>query len=764
MLLRSSKYNASAVARAIQLLFEGSKQGAHFEAYDPTKLAQRRNLLTYSNVYSVWNDNVTNGDWNYSYGVAPDGSITTLAKSPGTRYRSVSGGIPGQNYVYSFFARKVPGYSLVRIYADGAGLALSQGANYNFDTDAWSNLTGNPVYGRELLEGGVVRLWLQLTPISAANISCHVLGLSTIGTEVWNSQVDKGTTPTIYQNVTDWNTEYMAAAPNSINMWQDATATTPVTAVEQPVGFWRDTKFGAAINPELVPDSDFDGDTILWGKQDGNENIVMLGDGEMRVDFNGASNYVRLTIPVTPNVWHEFIADYRLGPNITGAWLSVRATDDAGAVVAQTVGTPTINGVTRTLFLPTTTTVGIRLGVICTAPATIYWKRASVKATPGNHATQATPISRPMLSARYNLLTKTEQFDDSAWVKAGASVVRSDTVFAPDGTATAWLLTENSATGAHYLLQTVAVGASKVGLYLKSNGRRYVNVRGESPQHSVAVRFDLSGIGAVNIVTGAGTIAALSDGWYFCTVSVPSGTGDSGYFVIEAMSPDGSTNSFTGDGVSGYYIWHPDVRTAADAALNIPAYQRVNTPTDYDTEDFPHYLKFDGVDDGLQTGNIDFTSTDKMTVWAGVTKLSDAAVGIAVELTASAATNTGAFYLAGPGSPSTAIWTAASRGISAAIATASAAAPNSDVLTLLSDIGGDSLQLRRNGTSGPPTTSDQGAGTYSNAPIYIGARGGGGLYLNGRIYSLTPRGATSSSGEIRRTERYIAERMGKVLA
>ena len=34
-------------------------------------------------------------------------------------------------------------------------------------------------------------------------------------------------------------------------------------------------------------------------------------------------------------------------------------------------------------------------------------------------------------------------------------------------------------------------------------------------------------------------------------------------------------------------------------------------------EQVPPYLRCDGVDDALQTGNIDFTSTDKMTVWAG---------------------------------------------------------------------------------------------------------------------------------------------------
>ena len=35
----------------------------------------------------------------------------------------------------------------------------------------------------------------------------------------------------------------------------------------------------------------------------------------------------------------------------------------------------------------------------------------------GNHATQSITASRPTLSARYNLLTKTEDFSDEVWVK-----------------------------------------------------------------------------------------------------------------------------------------------------------------------------------------------------------------------------------------------------------------------------------------------------------------------------------------------------------
>src|SRR5688500_2559990 len=43
-----------------------------------------------------------------------------------------------------------------------------------------------------------------------------------------------------------------------------------------------------------------------------------------------------------------------------------------------------------------------------------------------------------------------------------------------------------------------------------------------------------------------------------------------------------------------------------------------------------YYLAFDGVDKSLATSNVDFSATDKVTLWAGVTKSSDAARGMLV--------------------------------------------------------------------------------------------------------------------------------------
>ena len=92
-----------------------------------------------------------------------------------------------------------------------------------------------------------------------------------------------------------------------------------------------------------------------------------------------------------------------------------------------------------------------------------------------------------------------------------------------------------------------------------------------------------------------------------------------------------------------------DLRVANTGA-GLPAYQRVNTATDYDTAGFPHYLKCDGVDDGMVTNSIDFTSTNTMTLVAGLRKLTDA-LALPVELSSDYNSIPGSMYLSSGADP-----------------------------------------------------------------------------------------------------------------
>lgn len=184
------------------------------------------------------------------------------------------------------------------------------------------------------------------------------------------------------------------------------------------------------------------------------------------------------------------------------------------------------------------------------------------------------------------------------------------------------------------------------------------------------------------------------------------------------------------------------------------SYQRVGnvgvTPSDYDASAGSYYLKFDGVDDAMQTGNIDFTGTDKMTVWAGIRQVSGTD---GQYITAVNRTGNQRFALIATLSSSTQF---ESRGTASAYA---AVAKSEGVLTGIGGIAGDVAIIRVNGVQAASSVSDQGTGNYSNAPLYIGSGGSTSLYLNARLYSLIVRGAQSSLSQIEATEAYIKQKM-----
>ena len=154
---------------------------------------------------------------------------------------------------------------------------------------------------------------------------------------------------------------------------------------------------------------------------------------------------------------------------------------------------------------------------------------------------------------------------------------------------------------------------------------------------------------------------------------------------------------------------------------------------------------------------------DKVTVFAGVRKLSDAALGMAAELSASLGTNNGTFGVTAPLNTSGSTFGFASKGTLFAawsVSGASFAAPSTVALTGVGDIGADTQILRLNGAEIEGKTADQGTGTYGNYPLFIGARNGSGSFLNGHLYQLIVRGAQSTTTQITETETWVAGETG----
>lgn len=173
-----------------------------------------------------------------------------------------------------------------------------------------------------------------------------------------------------------------------------------------------------------------------------------------------------------------------------------------------------------------------------------------------------------------------------------------------------------------------------------------------------------------------------------------------------------------------------------------------------------YYLAFDGTDDFLLTSSIDFRSTGDITAWLGVRKLSDAATGMAIELSAAASAGTFSFRVP---QGAAATFSFASSGTSTGTATspASYAAPYTAVLTGIGNIANDRSILRLNGSQvAQDIVSDQGSVAYGNYPLYIGRRGGSSLALNARIYSLIGLGAAATALQLSTTETWVNARTG----
>ena len=551
-------------------------------------------------------------------------------------------------------------------------------------------------------------------------------------------------------------------------LFQNAAGTTPVTAVEQPVGLILDKSKGLVLGPELVTNGTFDTDTTGWTANDATLSVV---GGKLRVDTGVDYGRAFQAIPVTAGKIYQVKAVVTAVSGNTSTTVQFSSNLETGGGVA--VGTFSFDSGSRDVVFywtaPETRSYAIVLQNNTTEPNSVNdFDNISVRELPGNHAFQTTSANRPTLSAWYNLLTKTEQFDDAAISKQNVTVSTNMTT-APNGENTADLLIETTSNSVHnarwFSLVAQSSTTYKGTIYVKAFNRTWFYIDLTHPGYiNYRTWFNLTtGTVGVNAAGNVPSITNVGNGWFLCEVSRTTASNQTA--ITFEFGPSTSDNStvYTGDGTSGIYIWGADLRVANDG-VGIPAYQRVNTSTDYDTTGFPPYLRFNGSNSAMQTNSVDFTATDKMTVFAGVRKLSDASAGCVVEISSNYAANNGTFTCFAPGSNFPTGYDWPYRGTAVVITPGfAAAAPITNVISSAYNIAAPSAVIRSNGAQVSSSTTGAGTGNYGNYPLYIGARGGSSLYFNGRLYSLIVRGAQTPANLIAATERYVARKTGVTL-
>lgn len=527
-------------------------------------------------------------------------------------------------------------------------------------------------------------------------------------------------------------------------LYQDAAGTTPVTAVEQPVGLMLDKSKGLVLGPELVTNGDGSSATG-WGSFGGG---LVISDGSvLTVTASGAYSGTSQALALVAGKTYQLVAVVR---SVSGSGLDLRI--DFNGVSQTTAST---SFVTLRQVFTAVSAQSIKISSI-SAAGVVEIDNVSVRELPGNHAYQTVSTKRPVLSARVNLLTKTEAFDDAVWTKQSCTVARTTD---PLGGNNAWTASLNAANAA--LIQALTAGAlavsgNKLRVYIKAGTLSTADLtiyEGGSGQYRATAASIISGAGTASITAGLARIIGLDANWTLVEVTI-SGVITTNtpyvYFYIPRVSASTATGTIS--------FAFPDLR-ATNTGVNLPAYQRVNTATDYDTQGFPTYLMFDGIDDAMQTNSIDFTATDKMTVFAGVRKLGASGTNaILVEFGVGGSQGGFSFFapvgfdqyaFLGNGS----VYTAATQ---LATTTSSIyAAPHTGVLTGLGDIPADLNTLRINATQIATGTGDQGTGNFGNYPLYIGARAGTSLFFNGNLYNLIVRGAQSTAAQIESTEQWV---------
>jgi hypothetical protein len=156
-----------------------------------------------------------------------------------------------------------------------------------------------------------------------------------------------------------------------------------------------------------------------------------------------------------------------------------------------------------------------------------------------------------------NILLYSQDFSQSAWIKARSSITTGIT--APDGTATACkIVSDTTANASHYVYQKKTDFNSAgetwgISIFAKAAELKKIRIFTRYDNNLYA-DFDLE-TGECSGKSGAQVATfKLNDGWFRCSVSYTFPTAGEDEICFFPCDDNGSIN-FDGDGVSGVYIW-----------------------------------------------------------------------------------------------------------------------------------------------------------------------------------------------------------------
>jgi hypothetical protein len=196
-------------------------------------------------------------------------------------------------------------------------------------------------------------------------------------------------------------------------------------------------------------------------------------------------------------------------------------------------------------------------GTIKTAPTNV----ARYNFSPLNQEIDSKLLLEPSST---NLFTYSEDITNAAWTKTNISTT-SNSIASPDGTTTADIFYETSATGIHFLSRSLATTANLIytfSVFIKAKEYTYGVIEisdGQNTANYFRANYNLV-TSTISNFTSNGLLYAISsdivpylNGWYRLsfTYKITNGSSTSTAFSIYLKD----NTSRVGDGVSGLYIW-----------------------------------------------------------------------------------------------------------------------------------------------------------------------------------------------------------------
>lgn len=521
------------------------------------------------------------------------------------------------------------------------------------------------------------------------------------------------------REIADWSQIVMTDDPNG---------TVPIFSVLQTArgrGWLMDRSFGMARGPELVVNGTFDVNTAGWSGQAATLSQVA---GALSVEaFSGAGGAYQ-DVPTVAERWYEITAN---SLSDVSASLKVYA---GGAFTELLYDGPAAATARQIRAIFKATSASSRVYLRNTGTSTVLYDDISVRDLPGNHLSQPTAPARGEFSAQLNVLLSSQC--SAGWSSIGSGAKTDITANLLGGKITGGARIASNGADWHRLenLSTVTLTAGvsyRVRFFMApgTSGKYRCALR-----HSSSAEVSVVGVFAGSIqtsgTTAAGTVEGLvrdqlEDGlWTLYFDFVPAAEGSHSFSI-------GPASLTAGEDVIAYA---GDLRLTADALPQLPPYQPVTSPADYDDLGYPVYHRSQ-IDDWAKTRINPNGATKSLVLWAGQ-KMSNSVVAVIFEHSNSSSTNPGALGFFGPGANATSRYLWRSSGTSAVTATLNGfPAPNRHSFAGVSSILDDSVASFINGVADAVGSADQGSGTYLEHDTYFGARGGVTLFSNTREFA-----------------------------